>query len=140
MEVKVHDSFLPDDAKHIRKTVFIAEQGFQHELDELDEKAVHIVIYENALPIGTCRILRTDREDSYLLGRFAVLKTYRKQGYGALMLKEAEAVVIEKGGRWLSLHAQCAVTGFYEKCGYKPYGEVEYEQGCPHLWMKKALG
>lgn len=29
MEVKVHDRFLPNDAKHIRQTVFIAEQGYK---------------------------------------------------------------------------------------------------------------
>ena len=30
-------------------------------------------------------------------------------------------------------------SGFYEKQGYEPYGPVEYEEYCPHIWMKKKL-
>lgn len=139
METKVYENYLPDDAKYIRQTVFINEQGFEHELDELDAVATHIVIYKGESPIGTCRILMTDDKEKYLLGRFAILKEYRKQGYGALMLREAEEVVKSKGGTLLSLHAQCHVTQFYEKCGYVSFGEIEYEQDCPHIWMKRGL-
>ena len=26
---------------------------------------------------------------------------------------------------------------FYEKQGYQPYGEIGFEEGCPHIWMYK---
>jgi hypothetical protein len=33
------------------------------------------------------------------------------------------------------LHAK----GFYEKCGDTAFGEIEPEEGCPHIWMTKKL-
>lgn len=30
-------------------------------------------------------------------------------------------------------------TDFYETIGYTQYGEIEDDQGCPHIWMKKEL-
>ena len=26
---------------------------------------------------------------------------------------------------------------FYEKLGFKAYGEIDYDEYCPHTWMKK---
>ena len=43
------------------------------------------------------------------------------------------------GGGSVRLHAQQRASGFYEKQGYEPYGPVEYEEYCPHIWMKKKL-
>ena len=28
---------------------------------------------------------------------------------------------------------------FYEKQGYLPYGEIELEEDCPHIWMRKII-
>ena len=28
---------------------------------------------------------------------------------------------------------------FYEKLGFQAYGEIEYEEHCPHTWMKKII-
>ena len=35
------------------------------------------------------------------------------------------------------LHAQIQAQQFYEKQGDLPYGEIEYEENCPHIWMLK---
>ena len=45
----------------------------------------------------------------------------------------------EKGAEEMMLHAQCQAKGFYEKAGYRAYGEIEDDQGCPHIWMRKYL-
>lgn len=51
-----------------------------------------------------------------------------------------EAVEIrEKGGKSISLHAQCRVRAFYEKLGFCGYGVEDEDEGCPHCWMKKQL-
>ena len=55
MEVKIFD-YLPEDAYKIREDVFIKEQGFVNELDEIDNIATHIVLYIDNEPVGTCRV------------------------------------------------------------------------------------
>lgn len=137
--VKVYD-FLCDDAKEIRKSVFISEQGFKNEFDEIDEKARHIVMYnEGGSPIAVCRIFQDENENSFILGRLAVLPSYRGMNLGKQMIAYAEKAVLNSGGKTLALHAQCRAKAFYEKSGYASYGEIEDDEGCPHIWMKKQL-
>ena len=41
--------------------------------------------------------------------------------------------------RYISLHAQCRAEAFYQKCGYTPYGEIDYDEGVAHIHMRKEL-
>ena len=43
---KTYDK-LPDEAKEIRTTVFVLEQGFVDEFDESDDKSIHVVMFDN---------------------------------------------------------------------------------------------
>ena len=45
MDFKVYD-YLSESAKFVRQTVFVEEQGFVNELDETDNIAMHIVLYD----------------------------------------------------------------------------------------------
>ena len=126
---------LPESAKHIREVVFMQEQGFTDEFDALDERCVHLVAFDGDLPIATCRVWLA--EDGYHVGRLAVLKDKRGIGLGSLMLAEAEKHVHALGGCSISLHAQCRAEQFYRKCGYTPYGEIDYDEGVAHIHMKK---
>lgn len=137
-EIKTY-SKLPQEAKEIREKVFIIEQGFQKEYDEIDEVATHLVLYENGVAMGTCRIFPGDDAGIYNFGRLAVRKEFRGRGLGRELLAGAEGQAKERGGACLMLHAQMHARAFYEKAGYTPCGEVEYEEGCPHLPMKKNL-
>ncbi len=131
---------IPDCAKEIRQKVFVEEQGFQDEFDETDDMAAHIVIFdENDLPVATCRIFRDEAMDSYILGRLAVIKEYRGQNIGSAAVREAERYVRKKNGKCISLHAQCRAADFYRKSGFAEFGDMEEEQGCPHIWMRKYL-
>jgi len=38
-------NYLSEDVIRIRQTVFMEEQGFQNEFDEVDKTATHIVMY-----------------------------------------------------------------------------------------------
>lgn len=136
MIAKIYES-LPNEAKEIRETVFLKEQGFSKEYDEIDKIATHIVLFDGDIPLATCRVFLGEVPGTYLLGRLAVTKEYRGMGVGRRMLKEAEACVREKGGNCLTLHSQLHAKGFYEKSGYIAYGEIEYEEDCPHIWMRK---
>lgn len=139
MKILIYES-LPKDAKEIREEVFIREQGFRNELDKTDHKAAHIVLYDdNEAPAATCRIFWNAAMNSYTLGRLAVLPIYRGKHIGSLMLKEAEKYVRQKGGKELTLHAQCRAADFYRKSGFTEFGKIEDDEGVPHIWMKKPV-
>ena len=138
MEYTIKDfNNLPDDALNLRKKVFVEEQGFCDEFDEIDKRAIHFVLYENDMPIATCRIFVGEEKETYILGRLCVLKKYRGKGIGSKILRAAEDKVKELGGKKLSLHSQYQARDFYKKLGFAEYGEIEYEQHCPHIWLAK---
>ncbi len=138
MKFKIYN-FLSDDAKIIRKQVFMEEQGFKNEFDDIDNISFHIVMYDENRPVATCRVYEDIVKNEYILGRLSVVKEYRGMSLGAKMIGEAERIVKGKGGTSIRLHAQCRVTPFYGQQGYKEYGVIEDDEGCPHIWMKKQL-
>ena len=130
----------PQQAIDVRIEVFVKEQGFRDEFDDIDDIAMHFVAFDDTeCPIGTCRVFVSDDAQVYLLGRLAVVKEYRTKGLGSQIVEAAEDYVRSVGGKEIRLHAQCRVAGFYEKIGYTSYGEIEEEEGCPHIWMKKEV-
>lgn len=87
MNTKIFTS-LPQDAKDIRIEVFMNEQGFENEFDEIDTISHHIVAFDEEKPIGTCRFFKENNH--YTIGRVAVLKEYRNQHIGNLLIRTAE--------------------------------------------------
>ncbi len=138
MEIKKYNG-LCGDAMYIRETVFINEQGFCDEFDEIDKSAVHLVAYDEDKPVATCRFFWSDERNTYLLGRLAVLKEYRKNHLGSVIMTKAESLVRENNGVSIELHAQEQAIKFYEKQGYSVCSDMEYEEHCPHYWMRKKL-
>lgn len=138
MKIQVYKT-LPPQAMSVRQEVFVLEQGFVDEFDDIDGMATHFVMYDQELPVATCRVFSGDIPGVYYLGRLAVLKAYRGRHLGADMVYAAEAYVRSVEGTCMMLHAQCAAAGFYEAVGYHQEGEEDEEQGCPHIWMKKIL-
>lgn len=137
---RICEKGLPADAWKIREEVFIQEQGFQSELDEIDDTAAHIVLYDaEEAPVATCRVFPDAEPGVYVLGRLAVKKEYRGKHVGSEALEAAEAYVREKGGKALILHSQCRAVGFYRQSGFREYGQVELDEGCPHIWMRKEI-
>ena len=63
---KVNTS-LPEEAKNIRTTVFVDEQHFIDEFDESDDKAIHIVMFDDDLAIGTSRIIYSKEHKSLFI-------------------------------------------------------------------------
>lgn len=47
---------ITDDARSIRKAVFMDEQGFSQEFDRTDETSLHIVAYDDETPAGVCHV------------------------------------------------------------------------------------
>jgi predicted GNAT family N-acyltransferase len=136
MEILSYD-YLPQEAFDIRVKVFMDEQGFVDEMDEIDSFATHFLVFYDGKAVATCRIFV--RDGDYILGRFAVLKEYRQKGIGKSLLKFAEQKAMEFGAKCLLLHSQLRAIGFYEKCGYSTFGQVELEENYPHIWMQKSF-
>lgn len=137
ISVKTTD-FLNDDAKLIREEVFVKEQKFVAEFDEIDNTATHMVIYDDNSPIACCRFFRGE-DGEYIAGRLAVLKEHRGRHLGALMIAEIEKCVKALGCKKLSLSAQTRAKGFYEKQGFKAVGDTYFEEYCEHIHMEKMI-
>ena len=139
MKMSVYEN-IPNEARSIREAVFIDEQGFQSEFDEIDKEAIHIVLYdEDDVPVATCRVFWNEEMNAYTLGRLAVIKKCRGKNIGSAVVKEAERYVQKMGGKDIVLHSQCKAADFYRKLGFIEFGDIEDEQGCPHIWMKKSV-
>lgn len=133
------DLRLPEDARMIREEVFVKEQRFQDEFDDMEVKALHLVLYNGGgEPIATARMFPLG-DGGYKYGRIAVRREYRGQGLGRVLLAQLEKRTRELGGRCAVLGAQRQAQGFYERCGYAAYGEEYFEEYCPHIHMKKEL-
>lgn len=131
---------LPEEAKKIRVEVFVKEQGFVEEFDEIDGIAKHMVMYEGEQAISTCRIYFDSKKQSFVIGRVAVLKEWRGKNIGAKMLNAAEDSITREGGKSVMLSGQARVAEFYEKQGYEKQGDAYLEEDCLHILMKKNLG
>lgn len=133
LEVKMYHD-LPQEAIALRTDIFMKEQGFQDEFDERDHQCVHLVVFDNHKAMGTCRYFYEN--GNYVLGRIAVSKKYIKRRIGSYLVYQACHYI--KSGTVI-LHAQLQAQPFYEKLGFQAYGDIEYEEKCPHIWMKKII-
>ena len=112
MFIKIYDE-IPEEAKTIREAVFIKEQGFKDEFDEIDDVAKHVLLFEGDIPVGTCRFFFSEERNCYVIGRIAVRKEFRGKRYGEKMLQGAEdcgklpsnASIMASGFKILSLNA-----------------------------------
>ncbi|TFK55607.1 acyl-CoA N-acyltransferase [Heliocybe sulcata] len=113
----------------VRIAVFVDEQGFplDVEIDEADETAAHFLLrlVPSLTPIGTIRSYKATNAPYYKLSRLAVLKDYRKYGFGReLVLALHNWVIQDAKGRGLTgsapvvSHSQIPVKRFYAKLGY----------------------
>lgn len=124
------------DAFYIRTKVFIEEQQVPEdiEIDDIDPRTDHLVLYIDDKPAATGRIVW---DSPVSLGRIAVLSEYRGSGLGAEIVTRLMEKIFERGESEVHIHAQTHALGFYEKLGFRAYGDVFDEAGIPHRSMVK---
>lgn len=137
-EIKIYE-YLPEEAKHIRKTVFMDEQGFKEEFDETDGRSLHAVLFIDGKAAATARMFTENSGKSYHIGRVAVLKEYRKSGLGREIMTALCKKAKEAGAETCELSAQCRAKEFYAKLGFTEKGGIYLDEGCPHIYMEKKL-
>ena len=103
---------LPEDAVKIRMDVFVVEQEFEEEIDDIDSFATHILMYDNDKPIAVCRFFYDDNKQAYKIGRVAVVKEYRNKNIGSKIMAEAEKRIRDRGASFVMLSAQILVKDF----------------------------
>lgn len=136
----VRNEKMMDDALNIRKEVFVEEQGvpLKHEIDEYESIATHIIGYDqNGTPFATARFRNVS--NTAKIERVAILKSYRKQGYGKQLMQAIERIALDKNYNTLTLNAQCHAQSFYESLGYCAYGSIFLEEAIKHIAMKKSI-
>lgn len=117
----------------IRIAVFIHEQHVPEamEWDEFDAVSIHLLACNTiGQPVGTARLL----PDGHI-GRMAVLKEWRGQGFGSAMLRRLLQELTLRRQQKAQLNAQSSAVPFYEKFGFKVLGEEFMEAGIPHVKM-----
>ena len=128
---------LPQEAKMIREQIFVKEQGFQNEFDDIDDRCWHLVINDYKTPVGCARLY--DEDGKMIFGRIAVIKDYRHKHLGSYILHELEKKARELGYQSVELSAQVNAKAFYEKNGYISSGDEYLDEFCPHIHMEKRL-
>lgn len=126
-----------EDCFYIRQKVFVEEQGFHNEFDDIDNICTHISLYSNDNVIGCARVF--EEEGKLIVGRIALLKEVRGLGLGTKILEYVHKYAKENNYKETHLHAQCRACKFYESLGYISYGPIELDEHVEHIWMKKEI-
>lgn len=122
----------------IRQEVFVEEQKVdrEEEFDGYESSSLHYLGLLDGKAAGTARWRITEK--GIKLERFAVLKSFRKNGVAAAVLSKVLADVIPAGHR-IYLNAQVSAMGFYEKNGFKKEGPMFVEANIDHFVMTYTL-
>ena len=163
MSVEVKIGYF-EDAEHVRRVVFMEEQGYENEFDEIDEapSCIHVTIYVDGDVAGCARVFPEELEhtadteapaspacdfdegieagETYIMGRVAVLPAYRRRGLASKVVAAADEAARDAGAKLIKLHAQEYVIPLYARAGYIQIAAVDYEdEGQPHAWMARRL-
>jgi hypothetical protein len=128
-----------DLIKPIRYQVFVVEQGIPEaeEWDSDDSIAIHALAISNQEAIGTGRLIISGAIAK--IGRLAILKPRRAEGFGQAILRQLIETGKEKGVQEFILHAQVHALDFYLREGFKPEGDFFDEVDIPHQKMVLRL-
>ena len=124
-------------ANELRQKVFIDEQGVPQDevFDELNKSAIYVVIMNGNTLVSTARIVQEG--SAQRVGLVAVDKALRGKRLGEKVTRAAIDYIVAQAGNEIVLTAQQEVCKFYEKLGFKQYGEViTFESGFVLVPMK----
>lgn len=123
--------------REIRLEVFVGEQHVPEALewDELDSVSIHLLARDvRGDAIGCARLTPQGK-----IGRVAVRQPWRNQGIGAALIRELVARARTQGHAAVTLDAQVAAIGLYEREGFVAYGNRFEDAGIIHQAMRLEL-
>lgn len=125
-------------ASEIRKKVFMDEQGFVEEFDDIDAIAYHAVLFADGQAAAVGRLFEdTENKNEFFIGRMAVLREFRGKGNGSMVLSALENKARELGAIKIKLNAQKRAVGFYKASGFTQTEYEHDEEGVHHVLMEK---
>lgn len=124
----------------LRAEIFVVEQNAAYlDLDNKDQKALHIQGYDGDELVAYCRIFR--RGDYFVeasVGRVVVATKHRRHSYGHVLMQKAIDALSEIWQETrITISAQLYLKEFYESHGFAKTSEVYMEDGLPHIEMKR---
>ena len=122
----------------LRSEVFVVEQKCAYQdLDNKDEKALHLVGEKNNKIIAYTRIFKKgDFFKNSSIGRVLVKKKYRNKDYGRkIMTSSIEKLKKDPKEEKIELSAQKYLLKFYSELGFEKEGEEYLEDNIPHIKM-----
>ena len=143
------------DVHAIRRVVFVEEQGVseEEEYDNTDNACIHVVAYDNNVPVSTGRVMINPpvgaidpgtgdeiTHDDFIIGRVATLQSHRGKGMATAVMESLIKSCVIMGGNRQILHAQLSARKFYEKLGFSAYGKEFDEAGIRHIAMEHFGG
>lgn len=133
VEIKeITDSKALNQAFEIRKEVFVYEQNVDpaEEYDAYEDSSTHYLLKYDGEAVATGRFRAT--ELGWKIERMAVLKDFRKNSFGGLILRSLLAT-IPRDGRPIYLHAQEHALTFYQQHQFESVGDRFWEANIPHF-------
>lgn len=140
--LKSFDELLPNelyDLIHLRLEVFAIEQDcIYQDLDYVDQKAYHLMAYDNSKLAAYVRIIppQIQYKNGSSIGRVVTSKNTRDIGLGKLLMKKAiketKQLFPESD---IIISAQCYLDQFYKNLGFKVVGKKYLEDGIDHQKM-----
>ena len=123
-----------------RIDVFVVEQQCPYpELDNTDDRALHIWLEDNAVIVAYCRIFPSGvKYPEASIGRVLTTKKYRNKGWSRkLLLKALDEIKMKFNTEEVRISAQDYLIGFYQSLGFQDTQEKYLEDGIPHTEMIK---
>jgi len=122
----------------LRSEVFVVEQKCAYQdLDNKDEKALHLVGEKNNKIIAYTRIFKKGAFfKNSSIGRVLVKKKYRNKDYGRkIMTSSIEKLKKDPKEEIIEISAQKYLLKFYSELGFEKAGEEYLEDNIPHVKM-----
>ena len=90
--------------------------------------------------LATAFLKRTLYDQNHSISLFAIATKpdLKGMGIGRILLEKIETIIKQHKATEIRLFTTTAY-GFYEKCGYKKYGELTSETGIPRYYQYKTI-
>jgi ElaA protein len=125
------------DMLQLRVAVFMVEQNcLYQELDNKDQDATHLLIYDNEMLSAYARVLYDLEKKALSFGRLVTATSQRGKGLGKMMMDEIMLYFKEHQPRQpITISAQCYLENFYQHYGFISQGKPYKEDNLPHILM-----
>lgn len=122
----------------LRETIFIKEQNVpvSVEKDDKDNLAIHfLLLNDDNIPVGVGRVVADN--NTAVIGRVGIMKEFRKNGFGAILMRNIIDYCKCQGFKKMTLSAQEHALDFYKKLNFEIVSDRYISpSNIPHLKMQ----